>query len=151
MTSSIARRDLLLLTLAAGSWGVGTVISKRAVEEIPPFTLLPIQLAASLSVLIVLMRVGGMSLRGSPRILARLGVLNPGIAYALGLAGLTWISASLAVLLWALEPLLILLLAGLFLREGITARLVGLSVVAAAGMVLSSLTRPAAASGRGSC
>jgi probable blue pigment (indigoidine) exporter len=133
---SMARRDLVLLTLAAASWGIGTVISKGAVDEIPPFTLLPIQLTASLVVLVALMRVGGMSLRGSPPILARLGVLNPGIAYALGLAGLTWISASLAVLLWALEPLLILLLAGLFLREGITARLVGLSVVAAAGMVL---------------
>jgi probable blue pigment (indigoidine) exporter len=133
---AIARRDVVLLALAAASWGVGTVISKRAVEDIPPFTLLPIQLAASLVVLAVLMRASGMQLRGSPPILARLGILNPGIAYALGLAGLTWISASLAVLLWALEPLLILLLAGIFLREGITARFVGLSLVAAAGMVL---------------
>jgi len=134
--AAIARRDLALLTCAAASWGVGTVVSKRAVEEIPPFTLLPIQLAASLVVLVVIMRATGAPLRGSPPILSRLGVLNPGIAYALGLAGLTWISASLAVLLWALEPLLILLLAGLFLREGITGRLVGLSLVAAAGMVL---------------
>ena len=134
--AAIARRDLALLTFAAASWGVGTVVSKRAVEEIPPFTLLPIQLAASLVVLVVIMRATGAPLRGSPPILSRLGVLNPGIAYALGLAGLTWISASLAVLLWALEPLLILLLAGLFLREGITGRLVGLSLVAAAGMVL---------------
>jgi len=133
---TIGRRDLAFLTLAAASWGVGTVISKRAVDEIPPFTLLPTQLAASLVVLIVLMRMSRMRLRGAPPVLARLGVLNPGIAYALGLVGLTWISASLAVLLWALEPLLILLLAGLFLREGITARLVGLSLVAAAGMVL---------------
>ncbi|HET9345509.1 MAG TPA: DMT family transporter [Candidatus Limnocylindrales bacterium] len=135
-TTSIARRDLVLLTLAAASWGVGTVVSKRAVEEIPPFTLLPIQLGASLAVLVVLMLATGAPLRGSPPILARLGVLNPGIAYALGLAGLTWISATLSVLLWALEPLLILLLAGMFLREGITGRLVGLSLVAAAGMVL---------------
>jgi drug/metabolite transporter (DMT)-like permease len=142
--TAIARRDLVLLTLAAASWGVGTVVSKRAVEEIPPFTLLPIQLASSLVVLVVLMRATGAPLRGSPPILARLGVLNPGIAYALGLAGLTWISASLSVLLWAVEPLLILLLAGMFLREGITGRLVGLSVVAAAGMVLI-LFNPASA------
>jgi drug/metabolite transporter (DMT)-like permease len=133
---ALSRRDIVPLALAAASWGVGTVISKRAVEEIPPFTLLPIQLAASLAVLAVLMRATGMPLRGSPPILARLGILNPGIAYALGLAGLTWISASLSVLLWALEPLLILVLASLFLREGITARLVGLSLVAAMGMVL---------------
>jgi drug/metabolite transporter (DMT)-like permease len=132
----IGRRDLGFLTLAAASWGVGTVVSKRAVDEIPPFTLLPMQLAASLVVLVVLMRLSRMPLRGAPPVLARLGVLNPGIAYALGLVGLTWISASLAVLLWALEPLLILLLAGVFLREGITTRLVALSLLAAAGMVL---------------
>ena len=36
--------------------------------------------------------------------LAALGVLNPGVAYALGLIGLTSITASLSVLLWALEP-----------------------------------------------
>ena len=136
MSASIGRRDLVLLTLAAASWGVGTVVSKRAVEEIPPFTLLPIQLAASLAVLLVLMLVSGMPLRGSPPILSRLGILNPGIAYALGLAGLTWISASLSVLLWALEPLLILVLAGVFLREGITAGLIALSLVAASGMAL---------------
>ena len=136
MSASIARRDLVLLTLAAASWGVGTVVSKRAVEEIPPFFLLPLQLAASLGVLVILMRASGMRLRGSPPIVARLGVLNPGIAYALGLAGLTWISASLSVLLWALEPLLILVLAGVFLREGITARLIALSLVAASGMAL---------------
>jgi drug/metabolite transporter (DMT)-like permease len=135
-SASIARRDLILLALAAAAWGIGTVVSKRAVDEIPPFTLLPVQLAASLGVLLVLMRVSGQPLRGSPPILSRLGVLNPGIAYALGLVGLTWISASLAVLLWALEPLLILVLAGVFLHEGITARLVVLSLVAAAGMVL---------------
>ena len=63
--------------------------------------MLPIQLAASLVVLALLMRRRGMSLRGSPAILSRLGVLNPGLAYALGLLGLGSISASLAVLLWA--------------------------------------------------
>lgn len=132
----IARRDLLLLILAAASWGVGTVVSKRAVEEIPPFTLLAVQLAASLAALVVLTRASGIPLRGSPPVLSRLGILNPGIAYALGLAGLTWISASLSVLLWALEPLLILVLAGVFLREGVASRLVVLSLIAASGMVL---------------
>ena len=46
--SSIAPRDLAALILAATCWGVGTVISKAALAEISPFTLLPIQLAASL-------------------------------------------------------------------------------------------------------
>ena len=44
-------------------------------------------------------------------------LLNPGLAYALSLIGLTMISASASVLIWAIEPILILLLAGLVLGE----------------------------------
>ena len=40
-----------------------------------------------------------------------LGVLNPGVSYALGLAGLARITASASALLWATEPILILLIA----------------------------------------
>ena len=41
-TVPVARRDLLALVLAAVCWGVGTVISKAALDEVPPLTLLPI-------------------------------------------------------------------------------------------------------------
>lgn len=112
------------------------MVSKRAIDEMPPLVLFPIQLASSLVVLALLTRRAGLPLLGSPRLLGRLGLLNPGLAYALGLIGLTSISASLYVLLWALEPLLILLLAGIFLDEGITRRLVLFSATAAAGMGL---------------
>ena len=88
-TVPVARRDLAALVLAATCWGVGTVISKAALDEVPPLTLLPIQLAASLAILGVLMRRQGISFRseGSP-LLGRLGLLNPGAAYALSLLGL---------------------------------------------------------------
>jgi drug/metabolite transporter (DMT)-like permease len=135
-TTLIARRDLIALTLAAAAWGLGTVVSKRAVEEFPPLTLLAVQLAASLGTLAVLARLTGTSLRGSPPLLSRLGLLNPGLAYALSLIGLVTISASLSVMLWALEPLLILALAAVFLGERITLAFVGLSAVAVAGMFL---------------
>ncbi|MFI5054078.1 MAG: DMT family transporter [Acidimicrobiia bacterium] len=135
-TRPLARRDLLLLAAAAACWGLGTVISKRAIEEMPPLVLFPIQLASSLVVLAVLMRRSRLPLLGSPRVLGRLGLLNPGLAYALGLIGLMSISASLYVLLWALEPLLILVLAGIFLGERITRRFALLSATAAAGMAL---------------
>ena len=146
--SSIAPRDLGALILAATCWGVGTVISKAALAEISPFTLLPIQLAASLAVLAVLMRSQGISFRteGSP-LLGRLGLLNPGLAYALGLIGLTTITASLYVLLWALEPLMILFLAAWFLRERITPAFVVLSLIAVAGMVVI-VYDPSASSGQ---
>jgi probable blue pigment (indigoidine) exporter len=135
--SAIGWTDLGALVLAAVCWGVGTVVSKAALTEFPPLSLLAIQLAASLAVLAVLMRRRGIALRGEgPALLGRLGLLNPGTAYALSLLGLVTISASLSVILWALEPLLILFLAAIFLHERITPGIVGLSLVAIAGMVL---------------
>jgi probable blue pigment (indigoidine) exporter len=132
-----ARGDIVALVLAAVCWGTGTVISKAALDEVPPLTLLPIQLGASLLILGVLMRHQGISLRsgGSP-LLGRLGLLNPGLAYALSLIGLTVISASLSVLLWAFEPLMIMALAAWFLHERITPAFVVLSLAAVAGIVL---------------
>jgi probable blue pigment (indigoidine) exporter len=133
-----SRRTALLLTLAAACWGFGTVVSKRAIGEMPPLTLLPIQLGSSLVILTLLMRWRRLPFRdpsASP-VLSRLGVLNPGLAYALGLLGLAHITASLSVMLWALEPLLILFLAAAFLRERIGPSLVALSLVALAGMLL---------------
>jgi probable blue pigment (indigoidine) exporter len=137
MRSSSASRDIAALVLAASCWGLGTVISKAALGEFPPATLLAVQLASSLVVLTLLMRRQRIPLRGDgPRLLGRLGLLNPGLAYALGLIGLTTITASVSVLLWALEPLLILLLAAAFLRERVTPGLILLSVVAVVGIVL---------------
>ena len=94
------------------------------------------------------MRSQGISFRteGSP-LLGRLGLLNPGLAYALGLIGLTTITASLYVLLWALEPLMILFLAAWFLRERITPAFVVLSLIAVAGMVVI-VYDPSASSGQ---
>lgn len=133
----IARRDLGRLILAATCWGLGTVASKAALAELPPLTLLAVQLAASLVVLAILLRTQGSPLLdGVPLRLGRLGLLNPGLAYALGLLGLVTVSASLSVLVWAFEPLLILALAAVFLGERITRTFLALSFVAVAGMVV---------------
>jgi probable blue pigment (indigoidine) exporter len=135
---SSSSRSVLALILAAAAWGTGTVVSKRAVAEIPPLTLLPIQLAASLVVLLLLVRWRRIPLAdpGASSVLGRLGVLNPGLAYALSLLGLAHITASLSVLLWALEPILILVLAAWFLRERVGPVILVLSAVAVAGMLL---------------
>ena len=133
-----SRKTVVALILAAACWGLGTVVSKRATDEVPPLTLLPIQLGASLVVLGLLMRWRGLPFRdpsASP-ILARLGVLNPGIAYALSLLGLVHITASLSVVLWVLEPLLILALAAWFLHERVEAPVLTFSLVALSGIVL---------------
>ena len=134
---SIDRRDLAALVGAAICWGLGTVVSKAALAEIAPVTLLAIQLASSLGVLTLLMRWRGIPLRGDgPALLGRLGLLNPGAAYALGLLGLVSITASVSVLLWALEPIMIMFLAAVALRERITPTLVALSVAALIGIAL---------------
>ena len=134
----MARRDLLALVLAAACWGLGTVLSKAALDEVPPLTLLPIQLASSLVILGLLMRRYHVPLRGSgPALLGRLGLLNPGLAYALSLVGLLTITASLSVLLWALEPLLILFLAAVFLGERFgPIRYLAAALVAAGNLLL---------------
>jgi drug/metabolite transporter (DMT)-like permease len=137
LTGPLARRDIAALALAATCWGLGTVISKATLHEIPPVTTLAIQLVASVVILSLVMRRQGTPLRGDgPALLGRLGLLNPGIAYALSLVGLATITASVSVLLWALEPLLILVLAAIFLGERLTPGLVLLSFVAVGGLVL---------------
>ena len=128
----------MFLMLAAGCWAGGTVVSKQAVAEVPPLTLLLIQLAVSVTFLLVIGRLRGERLprAGDGRKLARLGLLNPGLAYALSLVGLSEITASVAVLLWALEPILILALAAIVLRERISPPVVAGSIAAVAGLAL---------------
>ena len=126
------------LVLAAACWGLGTVVSKQAVAELPPVTLLAIQLAVSLAVMLVVVRLRGERLPSGRegRLLGRLGLLNPGLAYALSLIGLTQITASLSVLLWATEPILILALAALVLGERIGLAMLVSTAIAVVGLVL---------------
>jgi probable blue pigment (indigoidine) exporter len=133
-----ARIAVSALVAAAACWGLGTVVSKQIVDDVAPLTLLPVQLAASCAVLLAVTLVRRESVAWTPpvRRLAALGVLNPGIAYALGLIGLTTITASMSVLLWALEPVVILLLAALVLREHIPFTLAIWVAVAVAGALL---------------
>lgn len=113
-----------MLTAAAACWGVGTVITKEALGSVPALSLLVLQLAISVAILAtvaVSKAAGNAAPLAHVGRQAALGVLNPGLAYALGIIGLTQISASLSVLLWAVEPALILVLAHIFLGDRTTA------------------------------
>ena len=112
------------------------MISKRAVAEIPPLTLLPVQLATSVVALGVAAVAKRPTIRPTKELrqLAWLGMLNPGLAYALGIAGLAQITANMSVLLWATEPVLILLLAVWLLRER-TSGILAVSLALALGGV----------------
>jgi probable blue pigment (indigoidine) exporter len=137
-TTLTRHRYAIALTGAAAAWGVATVIAKRALTEIPPLTLLPIQLAISVALLAVVLVIQRQELTfpAELRRLGLLGVLNPGISYALGLIGLTYIAASLSVLLWATEPIMILLLAWWILGDRITKQVVVGALLALAGVLL---------------
>ena len=82
-----ARVAVPALVAAAACWGLGTVVSKQIVDDVAPLTLLPVQLAASCAVLLAVTLVRRESVAWTPPVqrIAALGVLNPGIAYALGL------------------------------------------------------------------
>jgi drug/metabolite transporter (DMT)-like permease len=68
--------------------------------------------------------------------LGGIGILNPGLAYNFGLLGLSRTTASMSTLLWAAEPILILVMAWLILREHLTRMLVAFSLLAITGVVL---------------
>lgn len=126
------------LILAAACWGGGTALSKQAVGAVPPLLLLPLQLATSLAFLAIAARVRGHPVAWTtrPRLLGALGVLNPGLAYALGLLGLAQLSASVAVVVWATEPAMVALLARPVLGERLRPPVLALSAVAIAGVAI---------------
>jgi drug/metabolite transporter (DMT)-like permease len=133
-------RAITSLVLASACWGTGTLLTKNILGAFPPISLLVVQLTVSVAVLWALVLAKSIRLPHKPQIfkLGLLGLLNPGISYTLSLIGLTNITASISALLWAAEPVLILLLAGLILREKLTLRLLALSFIAIFGVVLIS-------------
>ena len=142
MSARLPANPFLLLVAASACWGVGTVLSKLALDRgIAPITLLAVEMGASSTVLLLALLV---TTRFRPQIeptvdlgrLVALGALNPALGYALALFGLVTVSASLAVLVWAIEPVIVILLAVPLLRERTEGRTVALVLVAVAGALL---------------
>lgn len=129
---------VLAMILAAACWGAGTVMSKGILDYIPPLTLLVVQLIASLTFLWTVIAVQRISIprRRETLWLALIGLLNPGLAYTFSLLGLSLTTASMSALLWAAEPILILGLAWLILREHLTGPLLVCSLLAIMGVFL---------------
>jgi drug/metabolite transporter (DMT)-like permease len=128
----------LAMTLAAACWGAGAVMSKGVLGYLPPLTLLVVQLIASLTFLWAVIAIKRMRvpLRRETFRLGLIGLLNPGLAYTFSLLGLSLTTASMSALLWAAEPILILGLAWLILRERLTRSLLACSLLAIIGVFL---------------
>ena len=113
-------------------------MSKSVLAHMPPMTLLAIQLTASIIVLwlaVIALKIRT-PLNRSARRASLSGVLEPGLSYTFGIVGLALTTASNAALIGAAEPLFILLLAWLFLKERVGARMLGVAVLAALGIIL---------------
>ena len=140
---------LLALVLATACWGTSLVMTKAVVDQIPPFSTLFIQLVASTSLLWtwvalrrIPVRISRNTIRGSLP-----GILEPGLAYAACVWGLTRTNASSAAIILASEPLFIVLLAWLLYAARPSARTAVLLLTGLVGVVLVSVPNQAAAVG----
>ena len=138
-TVSEGRRGGVLAVLAALCWGAAVVMSKASLNAFAPVSLLVIQLAASVGLLwtIVWIRRPTRCLWSEIAQFAWLGVLEPGLAYLLGLLGLDQTSASSATLIQASESILIVIASTILFRERPTVRFVALSLLALCSLAVA--------------
>jgi drug/metabolite transporter (DMT)-like permease len=125
----------LLSTLC---WGAGMTLTKLALTYFEPSLLLVIQLLSSIGFLVCMgpvLRIRVPTLRSLSKIWW-LGVLEPGMAYFLGLEGLKRISASEAVVLSSTESILVVVLAWLCAKERPRGMVLMLAAVGGVGAVL---------------
>jgi drug/metabolite transporter (DMT)-like permease len=126
------------MILAAACWGFATVMSKGLLTYFSPLTLFVIQLTASVVCLWTVLGVKRVRIPSNRLVFlsAFIGVLSPGLADGLSLVGLTMTTASMSTLIWDFQPIIIIGLALLILRERVTRSLAGYSLVATLGVVL---------------
>ena len=135
----------VLATLAALCWGAATVMSKSALDSFPPIFLLVLQLIASVVFLWVYIVIRNV-VRNAPMPklafadvakFASLGFLEPGLAYLLGLIGLSVTGASNAVLIQATEAIMIIAVSAVLFRERPKIQFVAFSLVAVGGLLIA--------------
>ena len=137
------------LVMSTACWGLATVMTKSVLAVTPPFTLLAIQLGASIAFLWIATRVTRQRVpfdRRSRR-MALSGLLEPGLTYGLAVPGLALTSVTHASVIGAAEPALICVLAWAMLGDRPAARVLLAIMAAMAGVVLVTFTgaaRPSA-------
>lgn len=118
-------------------------MTKGALAAVPPFALLMIQLGASISFL----WIATFATRAEIRLdhgwhkIALSGLLEPGLAYSVGVPGLALTSAASASVIGATEPALTSVLAWILLREKLSWQLAAAIVVAMFGVTLITLNQ----------
>ncbi|WP_020579709.1 DMT family transporter [Actinopolymorpha alba] len=131
----------LLMVASAATWAGGLILTKVALDVTgaAPGSVLVVQLVASVSALAAACAVTGAGLGGAWKH-GWVGLLEPGIAYQLALAGLALTSAANASVLGSLEPVMVPLIAWMLLRQRPHPRLLVVIVGATAGSALVSFS-----------
>jgi probable blue pigment (indigoidine) exporter len=134
----IASRNGIGLAFAATVfWAAGSLLLKDSLNYFAPLTLLPIELAASVCALGLLLCITPWKRPASLGMirLSLPGLLQPGLAYTLSFVGLKWLdSVSVETLIWAAEGVLMLPFSVVFLGETVTARMLVLGIIALLGI-----------------
>ncbi|NJK49006.1 DMT family transporter [Candidatus Gracilibacteria bacterium] len=131
-------KNLLLPLGYASCWGVGLTLSKIALTEISPTTLLIIQLLSSVIFLYAACYIKNRKAPLSWKILkqGKAGIFEPALAYMFGTIGLNWTTVTNASLIGATEVVLTILLAALFLGEKLTLTKTILAIASFCGVFL---------------
>jgi drug/metabolite transporter (DMT)-like permease len=142
-----AHRGLALavagMVASAACWGLAMVMTKGALAQVPPFTLLAIQLGASVGFLWAAAVTGArIPLGRRARRAAATGLLEPGLAYGVGVPGVALTTASNASVIGPAESAFILPLAWLLFGHRPGIRLALAILTAMAGVTLISLSDP---------
>ena len=119
-------------------WGVAIVMSKGALNDFPPITLLVFQLLSSV---IFLWCVVCLRRRACPALsdvvrFSWLGLLEPFLTYLFVLTGMTYSGASEASVLQSLESIMIVLIAALLFREYPSGKFVFYTVLVLLGIFI---------------
>jgi len=133
-----AARASLALAGSAACWGLATVATKGQLTDVPPLTMLIVQLAGSVAFLwgAVLVTRAPVRLDRASLAASLSGILEPGVAHTAGTAGLALTTASNTTIVNATEAPITVLLAWLFLREHVGATTLAVAAAAGAGVAL---------------
>jgi drug/metabolite transporter (DMT)-like permease len=131
-------RSRLLAIASAAAFGGSTVLSKVALEFLPPISLMVVQLLGSLLALWLFVLFTRRPVPLGRKVWQRTltGVLEPALTFLFFLFGLKLTSAGQASLISTLETVMILALSAVLFRARIERRLLGLALLATLGAVL---------------
>lgn len=133
------KKYLAPLFLAFLCWGSMYVVSKVALETIPPVTLLELRYLIAVPTLFALLKI-----RGALRPLKKedmgtvfaIGFTGYFFSFCLQMLGINRLSGSVSSLLGAMNPIFIPILAAIFLKEKLTIRKVLCVAVSMTGVVI---------------